>query len=363
MNIPRLKLLLILLALLIIIVVVRFLPIQFPYKITSAGKILPAKSWIVSKGNSGQLISFLHNMEKGIVDNYSVKEFERGDDIHLLLNADIRIGKTINEKDTVGFIYSNEIEKQIALLTSELNITKSSLDFNLTGEKESVIREAEENLKFYISQADVQKKILTRQKALREKNLISQEEYELTLNQVELNDISIAIAKAKLESVSTGAKKEQIELINSQIKSLQKQIEVLQKRYNSYHLTSPIDGVVSTLISGDTLFTISDNNKFVVMIPVKMNEIEFIKSDSEIEIRLPLSAEMLNGKIIFIDYSTHNLSGEQVIFAMASIETGEQSAMLNHNRLASGLMVECKIDGGSAGVYEHLKRFMNKNIF
>ena len=363
MNVPRLKLVLFILAILIIVLLVRFLPIQYPYKITSAGKILPAKSWIVSKGNSGQLISFLQNREKGVVDNYSVKEFERGDDIHLQLKEDFKIGKTIKEKDTVGFIYSNVIEMELARLQSELNVAKSTLDFNLTGEKESLIREAEENLKFYVSQAETQKKILERQKALREKNLISQEEYELTLNQAELNDISIAIAKARLESVSTGAKKEQIDLINSQIQSLEKQISVLRKRYTGYNLVSPINGVVSSLISGDTLFTISDNHKFIVMIPVKMGEVEFVKIDSEVEINYPLTNESQIGKIILIDNSVHNLSGQQVIFAVASIETNKELPSSDYNRLASGLMVECKIDGGTAGFYEHLKRFMNKNIF
>ena len=363
MNIPRLKLVLFLLAIIIVILIVRFLPLQYPYKITSTGKILPAKSWIVSKGNSGQLISFLQNREKGIVDNYSVKEFERGDDIHLQLNPDFKIGKEIKENDTIGFIYSNEIEMELARLQSELNVAKSTLNFNLTGEKESLIREAEENLKFYVSQSDAQKKILSRQKELREKNLISQEEYELTLNQSELNDISIAIAKARLESVSTGAKKEQIDLINNQIQLLERQIGVLRKRYTGYNLVSPINGVVSTLISGDTLFTISDNSKFVVMIPVKMSEVEFINNNTEVEVKYPSLTEIQRGKIILIDYSVHNLFGEQVIFAVASIETGGEPTASNHNGLASGLMVECKIDGGSAVFYEHLKRFMNKNIF
>lgn len=352
---PPVKLLFFLFVIIIITITAILVPIQFPYKITTPGKVLPSKSWIVSKGNSGQLISFLHDRKKGIVDNYSVKEFERGDDIHLLLNPDIRIGKIINEKDTVGFIYSNEIEKQLALLKSELNVTKSSLEFNKSGEKESVIKEAEENLNYYIKQASEQKKILGRQKALYEKNLVSKEEYELTLNQSELNDISIAIAKARLESVSTGAKKEQIEMINNQIKSLQKQIELLQKRNSSYHLVSPINGIINNLTNGDTLFTISDNNAFVVMMPVRMGEASFIQNNSEIEIKLPLASGKLQGKIIFIDNSAQNLHGEQVIFAVASIETTKQ--------LAYGLMIECVIDCGSAGIYEHLKRFMNRNIF
>jgi hypothetical protein len=356
LNKLRIKLLLILFFLAIItIIIVIVVPVKFPYKITTVGKILPAKSWIVSKGNSGQLISFVHDRKKGIVDNYSVKEFERGDDIRLLLNPEVRIGKIVNEQDTVGFIYSNEIEKQLALLMSELNVTKSSLEFNKSGEKESVIKEAEENLNYFLKQASEQKKILARQKALFEKNLVSKEEYELTLNQAELNDISIAIAKAKLESVSTGEKKEQIELINNQIKSLQKQIEVLKKRYGSYYLISPVNGVVSNLASGDTLFSISDNNDFVVMIPVKFSEVSYINDNAEIEIKLPQSSEKLKGKIIFTDNSALKLHNEQVIVSIASIETTDP--------LAYGLMIECIIDGGSASIYEHLKRLMSKNIF
>ncbi len=351
----RVKLLLILFLLVLITIIVTVIPIKFPYKITTVGRILPAKSWIVSKGNSGQLISFLHDRKKGIVDNYSVKEFERGDDIQLLLNPEVRIGKIVNEKDTVGFIYSNEIEKQLALLMSELSVTKSSLEFNKSGEKESVIKEAEENLNYFLKQASEHKKILARQKALFEKNLASKEEYELTLNQAELNDISIAIAKAKLESVSTGSKEEQIELINNQIKSLQKQIEVLQKRYGSYYLISPLNGVISNLASGDTLFSISDNRDFVVMIPVKFSDVSYIHDNTEIEIRLPQSSEKLKGKIIFTDNSALKLLNEQVIVSIASVETTDP--------LAYGLMIECVIDGGSASIYEHLKRFMNKNIF
>jgi len=351
----RVKLLLILILLVIITIVALVVPVKFPYKIKTVGKILPAKSWIVSKGNGGQLISFLHDRKKGIVDNYSVKEFERGDEIHLLLKPDIRIGKIVNEKDTVGFIYSNEIEMQLAILKSELNVTKSSLDFNQSGEKESIIREAEENLNYFTKQAVEQKKILERQKALFEKNLVSKEEYELTLTQAELNDISVAIARARLESVSTGAKEEQIVLIDNQIKSLQKQIEVLQKRNDNYHLISPVSGVVSSLSSTDTLFSISDNSNFIVMIPVKLNEVSYIYDNAEIEIKLPYSSEKLKGEIIFTDNSALKLLNEQVIVVTASIETSEP--------LAYGLIIECVINGGSASIYEHLKRLMSKNIF
>jgi hypothetical protein len=351
----RKKLFFLLLLLSLIILLIVLVPLQLPYKITTAGKILPAKSWIVSKGNSGQLISFLNNREKGIIDNYSVKEFERGDDINLLLNPDMSIGKHIAENDTIGFIYSNELEKQIALLKSEINVARASLELNIAGEKESIIKEAEENMNYYLTQASEQKKILGRQKALYQKNLISKEEYELTLNQAELNDISIAIARARLESVSTGAKKEQIELINNEIKSLQKQIEVLQKRYTSNYLISPISGVVSNFSAGDTLFTISDNSSFVVVMPVKLSDISFIHNNSEIEFKQSKSSEKLKGNIIFIDNSAMKLNSDQIVFAVASVRAD--------SKMAYGLLTECVIDGGSISLYEHFKRLMNKNIF
>jgi len=361
LNFPRLRLLLIIFIVVIIVATVIFLPVKFPYTISSIGKILPSKSWIVSKGNSGQLISFLEDRGKGIVDHYSVKEFERGDEVHLSLIPDFQIGKTITKKDTIGYIYSNVIEIELTRLKSELDVAKSSLSFNLTGEKEAVINEAKENLNYYIKQASEQKNILARQKALYEKNLLSKEEYEITLNLSELYDISVDIAKARLESVSTGAKKEQIELIQNQIKSLQNQIEVFQKRSSSYNLISPIDGMVSNLSSGDTLFIISDNIEFVVMIPVKVSDVEFVRKDSEIKIKLPYYSsrkEEITGRVKFVDNSTFTISGNQMVMAIASI-----NSVLQDKELASGLMSECEIKGGSITIYEHLRRFMNRTIF
>jgi len=351
----RVKPLFVILPLIVAAVIVFLIPVEFPYTITTTGKILPLKSWIVSKGNSGQLITFIHDRKKGIIDNYSVKEFERGDDIKLSLNPDFRIGWVVDEKDTIGFIYSNEIEVQIAFLESRLALARSSLEFNMTGEKESIIKEAEENLNFAVTQAEEQKKILDRQKALYEKNLISLEEYELASGQAKLNDIAVDIAQARLESVSTGAKNEQIELIKSEIKSLHEQIGVLRKRYHSHYLVSPLQGVVTNLASGDTLFSISDNRDYVVMIPVRVSESQYVSDNAGIEIRLPDASEDLKGEIIFTDNAVLALLNEQVMVFIGSVETNEP--------LAYGLMVECKIDCGSISIYEHLKRLMSRNIF
>jgi hypothetical protein len=318
------------------------------------GKILPAKSWIVM-GSSGQLISFLNNRSKGIIDNYSVKEFTRGDDIKLTLIPELKIGKRINDKDTIGYIYSNEMERQIAVLLNEINISKSLFEVSKSSEKESIIKEAEENLNYQTRIAAEQKNILNRQKSLYEKNLLSQEEYELSLNQSRLNDISVSIAKARLETVTTGVKKEELNYLNNQITSLQNQVKILQKRLSSYSLVSPIDGTITTIASGDTLFTISDNIEFVVMIPIKINDVEFIGTNTKVKISLPNSRGQINGVVDYIDNTVVSLSGSQVMFAVASVKSDEY--------WINGLMTECEIEGGSATVYEHLKRFMNRNIF
>jgi hypothetical protein len=354
-KILRPKSLLVILLVIGIVTAILFIPVELPYAISTAGKILPAKSWVIVKGNNGQLISLLHNRKKGIVDSYSVKEFERGDNVSFTLSNWFGIGRMINEKDTIGYIYSNEIERQLAVLQSEIEVAKSLLEFNISGEKGPVIKEAEENLNYQIKNASEQEKIFRRQEALFQKDLISQEEFDLAVNQADLNKISIAIARARFESVSTGAKQEQIELIKSQIRALQNQADILKKRLSSYSIVSPISGMVNSLSSGDTLFTISENSDFVVMVPVKINDMEFIKINSEILITLPSSSKKLRAFIEFIDNSAMDFSGSQVVLAVASVEPND--------RLLNGLMVECEIDGGTANLRDHIKRFMNKSVF
>ena len=158
---------------------------------------------------------------------------------------------------------------------------KASLSLNLTGEKEAVIEQEIKNLDYAIKQADEQKKILDRFSALFEKGLASQEEYEIAKGTYDLYLINISISKARLKTVETGAKQEQIEFLKTQINSMQNELAILQKRFTGFTVTAPINGVVSRKTNSDTLMVISDISEFVLLCPVKVKDKKYIQTSAK----------------------------------------------------------------------------------
>jgi hypothetical protein len=337
------------LGVLLILVIFLMLPIKIPYSIKAPGKILPAKQWIVTKGPDGRLITILKDNKLGISRNYSVSQFERGDAIQFSLRPNISSGSAIKEKDTVASIYSNEIERQFVQLKGELEVAKASLAANETGEKQSSIQEEKERLEYMKKQADEQKKIFNRLEALYRKDLISQEEYEISKGTTDLNQINISIAEAHLQTVQSGVKKEQIDYINSQIQSLQKQIDILQKRFKNYTLISQVTGIANPILGNDTLLIVSDTSEFVVLIPVKWEERNYLSQNQTIYLKTPDSSVTQDATLVRIDKSIHPLNGGQVFFVTAYFDSPKIDFL-------SGLMVQCSIQCNPIRPVDYLER-------
>jgi len=230
--------------LLIVGILVLFLfiiiPINLSYSIKAVGKVFPAREWTVYKGTDGQLMTTLTNYELGLNTQFSSLQFERSDAANFFLESSLLTGKKILQGDTLGYVNSDHLESELVRLEGELTAAKASLNLNLTGEKESIITEAKNRIEYSIRIYEEQKKIFDRLEKLFEKKLISQEEYEIERGKLELNKIEIDLAEARLQTLGSGAKEEQIELSKSIINSIENQIVNVKKRLGDYTLQSPI---------------------------------------------------------------------------------------------------------------------------
>ncbi|MBK6914853.1 MAG: hypothetical protein IPH11_14810 [Ignavibacteriales bacterium] len=341
-----------LLFIIILAVVIYFLPVNLPLTLSARAKILPASEWIVAKNDNGQIVTTLFDHKSGVHKNYSVSNFERGDDVRLIFRSDLKINSFVNTTDTIAKLYSNEIERQLTALKGSLEVAKASLKLNQTGDKASLIRMAEEQLAFQKKNAEEQRKILSRQEQLYQKDLISQEEYEISKGTAELNDLQIAIANANLETVLTGEKTEQIDFINSQIKSFENEIAVLEKRFADFNIIPAINGTISKISIGDTLLSIQNTDEYLLMIPVNLKYQKYISIDEQVSFYSETNQADFYGKIISINNSVQYLLGEPVIIVTAAIENNKQP-------LNTGLITECEIHCGSIPIADHIKRFFN----
>ncbi len=338
------------------ILIILSLLIKLPYNISMPGKILASSEWIVYKGNNGQLITQLNNRKLGIIKDYSIHEFERGDDVSFSTIKDLGFGSSVKQYDTLGYVYSNEIEREITLLEGQLKVARANLELNQTGEKESIIAEAQENLSYQKSKAEEQRKILAREKELYKANLISQQEYEIAEGTAALNDINISIAEAQLKSAQTGAKNQQVDLIKQQINAYEKEIGVWKSRLAANKLVTPIPGMITHMTMGDTLFVISDTSSFVVLIPIKLQEKPFIKLNDIVNIELPFDEGNAEAKLKTIGKAVQYIARSPVVYGTAFVRIKDKN-------LLPDMLVKCKIESGSISLYEHLKRMLNHNLF
>ncbi|HVO74131.1 MAG TPA: hypothetical protein VMT35_08915 [Ignavibacteriaceae bacterium] len=335
---------------------VLILPIKLPYTFNVPGKVLAAEELLVTRNRNGQLLTILRNNITGTSESFSVLEFERGDNAKFYINPRITMGCIISKYDTIGSIYSNELEYSLTSLKGELNVAQSLLNQSITGEKESLIKEAKENLDLAIKKTELEKKLFYRAQQLHEKGLISDQEFELSQNTLGLDETAEKVAEAKLQTVLTGEKKEQIEMVKSQIAALQKQVIILEKKSAGFNLLSPIKGFVRWVPDGDTLLIISDTSSYVISFPVPLVKKNYIDSKTCIKIIPPSGEEDITAESKRIDGSIEYLSLKPVVLGQAVIK-GFQSNFM------PGLMVECKVECGSIPISEHINRIFKAELF
>jgi multidrug efflux pump subunit AcrA (membrane-fusion protein) len=284
-----------------------------------------------------------------------VFQIERGDAIQFHFNPEIHRNEYQSQGDTIGFIYSNELIRELAILKKDLALAKSNLNISVTGEKESIVNEARKQLELAKERANVQKSIMERQKELVGKNLIAYEIYEMTVSTYTTYKLEVEIAEAYLKSILGGVKPEQVDYYLSEINSIEQEIKILQERINQYTLVSPINGRIFHVFSYDTLFLLGDTS-MVAIIPVNSTYYHEVFKEQNVIVDLGnLSNILTEGKIIKIDNRITLVDGKQVFTVIAQIENYPEDCPVN-------LIVGCTIIGKKVLLINYIIKFF-QSIF
>lgn len=334
-----------------LLAIILVLPIRVPYTVSAPGKVLAAREWIVIRQTDGRLMSILVDHKRGVHRSYAVSQFERGDAVQFNLRDHLTAGARVVAGDTIGVIHSNQFEYSLVALEGELAEAMASLELSTSGEKESVVAEAERKVKFATKALEEQQRIATRLDSLYHRNLVSREEYEIAADEKELREIKVAIAEAQLQSVTSGAKSEQIALIQSRIRALNNEIATLRRRLHHFTLISPISGTVNQVFSADTMLVISDTTEFVVLMPIDWRQRKHLKINDVVTFSARDVPQLPEGRLVNMGLNVRALNGRPMMLVTASIP-GSTTA-----ELAPGLIIDCTVACGNIKPGELLWRF------
>ncbi len=336
----------------VIVLAVLWLPFRFEYSIDCRGVILPEQEWIIRFTSNGGIQSILRNHAKGAVVQSTVDEIDRGDAVDIRFNDALLAKGTVRDGDTVCWLASSVLESALAERRGELAVAQMTVRSYSSGDKESIVKAAQEALHFAEKQVGAHRTKHERTNALYEKNLISREMYEESAATLSMLEIAAEKARLELRSVQTGLKPEDIELQKTRVAALEDAVNALQLQARLYTHISPIDGYAANVSGEDTLVRVLDSEHAIVQIAIPVEQRDYIHAGTRISIESLENGRKYRGKILRIEQDILYYAKKRVYLAYASIKTA--------GRVYPGKgAANCTVVAGKEPLREHLARFVS----
>ncbi len=337
-----------------ILLLIVFAVVKIPYSYALQAKVVAGYEWLLIRQADGSLTEITRNNIDGVIQNYSSYQIDRGDLVQFRLNPDLTGRHRITRRDTVGIFHSNYVAEELARLRGELDIAYAEMKVSRTGEKQSLLEEAESQYQLNLEKARVQQKILEREAKLFSDNLVSDQDYEITRGMTRIAELEVAVAEARLQTLKTGMKQEEIELVRTRIESIQQILAAVRNRLRFSYMVSPIEGAFSLEIANDTLMTVHDSLR-ITIIPVPADYYNAVKPGQRISMELPYHGDRIGGEIIRVEKDFRSVAGQPVFLATALLEnTGAD--------IPTNLITPVEIAAESRTIWEHLKA-LGLNLF
>ena len=338
------------LAIAAVLMLVLLLPFRIPYTLKTIGKVQPRREWLVVRAEDGQISTHLWNHESATLERVTVTQMLRGDATEFQILPGVLGSAEVSEGDTIAILHSADLVQAIAALQGDLTTARSSLLALSTGEKLPMIEEARHQVDHAVVMAQEQKRVAERLAELHARQLISYQEYELALATQRALETNINIARSRLASLQSGAKKEEIAAMEAQIATLEKELAALQQKAEGYLLRSPLSGTRIQHFASDTLLAVAETGSYILTLPVRARDRTLLSGGEEVTIRASEGLISGSGPVVFINPMLELLNGEQIFWAVARLEqpTG----------LVPGLFIPCEIKCKSLSKWQYLQRFM-----
>ena len=244
-------------------------------------------------------------------------------------------------------ISSPETERLLEQLSGELRRAAALVSVSSTGEKEAIVKSANERLAYAQAQRDGHQKTLERMKALFDRGIISKQEYDVVATSGEMYNALVTTAQAELKAVSTGAKPSEIAMNQAGVRSFENQIAVLRAKLDRFSLKAPFDGVVYETSIADTVALIGSRDSFVVVMPVRLADAAHVQQGASINVEYA-STKALKGKVHMIGSVAHQLGNEAYVLATILLESDRS--------MFPGEIVSCSLDAPSRSVGSFILR-------
>lgn len=339
----------ILILLLVLLVLTIFLPIRVRYSFEATAKIYPVREWKIMRGTEEGIWSQTYNYETDALGDFKNYRFERGDIAELEIRKDLRFDAPVNRNDTIAAIESFFIQNEIVGLQNLRDQEIANLNVVTTGEKESLVEQAERQYNYARQQLDLEKKNFARQERLFRDSVITPADFDMYENAMKLAEINTQVAYDQMIALSTGEKAPVIVYTEQKILSYTKEIERLEKQKAQYTITTPIEGILSYNTELGGILKVSDNSRLLLKIPVAYQHSSYLDKLHKVTFSTPDNKITVNATFKGVDQKVNLIQSQQFVIAKAVTEEATPG-------IYPGMIVQCRIYCDKVRLLEYLKR-------
>lgn len=304
----------------VLLLILLFIP--FPQSASMKAIVTASAQYQVITDGNGGYSTLLRDQWKNQVLSSTNLIPERGTFVEYLANTDVTPGP-ISRYDTLGWLSSSALMRDVVALKGNINTLKATLEFEQSGSRASVVEAARQELAYAKTRLEEQQKILDRTRSLLESNVITQQEYDLDVRKERLESVRVSIAEANLGAALSGAHSSKLDVYRSQIADEERKLKVMQDVLTRLTLVSPIDGQLLFPMSGDTLLTVQQVDDVVVVLPVQSSVKSMAAWSSDLRLSSSEHDLEVSPDQIHMDERILRVGREQLILAHIRIDNSE----------------------------------------
>jgi hypothetical protein len=315
----------------------------------ATAKIYPVKEWKLLRGAEEGFWSQTYDYETGAQGDLKNYRFERGDIAELVIRENLSFDSIIAAGDTVARIESYRITNEILQLQNLRDEELANLNVVKTGEKESLVEQAEREYKYAVQQLELQKKNYARQEILFLDSVIAPAEFEIHENDLKLAEINAQVAFEQYIALSTGEKDPVVMYSEQKTRSYEQQIESLEKQKNQYIILTPITGILSYATEPDGILKVSDLDRLILKIPVAYHQSTYLGDLHRVTFSTPDHKIKVNATFSGFEENVELIQSEQFVISRAVTEETIPG-------IYPGMIVQCRLYCDKVSLLEYLKR-------
>ena len=325
--------------------------VGYPPAARTVGQVWPAREWLVVRRTDGALAATVRDRARGTVDATGEWTFARGDEVAVAFAPRLAGGASVSAGDTIAVITSAELSQQRVRQQAELAVAEALARATRAGEKQSVIDEAQANLRATQLQCEQQEKRLQRQQGLADRGMLPADVLEHDRYLLDQYRAARSAAAARVRIVEQGARHDDVVAAEARVVGLERQLATLDARRAALVLTVPFDGRLGYGARGDTLLELAGTDAWVVEFAVRVDESSEVAVGATVSLRAEGRELPVSGRVARVSNQVEWVAGEGRVRVLARIDDATVP-------WGAGDLVRCEMPLPTTGGWSLLKRLL-----